>query len=104
MTPKTETSRRADGWRNRCSQCGQFYWIRNADQTATKATRWTDDTLTERHRCEVPNYQGERAQLNLEFRNEVQAVAARLRSPHGAAHHIGEALEYLAWRGMAVVK
>lgn len=52
MTPKTETSRRPDGWKNECPRCpGVFYWIRNADQTAPKATRWTDDTLTERHSC-----------------------------------------------------
>ena len=52
----------------------------------------------------MPNYQGERAHLNLEFRNEVQAWRRDYEARTGQRITIGEALEYLAWRGMAVVR
>jgi len=43
------------GWANFCRTCGQRYWVPNRDINAPKCTRWTDDTLTKRHECEVPN-------------------------------------------------
>ena len=39
------------GWANFCRTCGQRYWVPNRDINAPKCTRWTDDTLTERHSC-----------------------------------------------------
>ena len=41
------------GWWNHCPTCRRRYWVANRDINAPKVTRWTDDTLTERHECEV---------------------------------------------------